>query len=245
MNANYEKNQLVRKYSKPFIFSLIIFIVLITSTIGTLQPWRKISHVDVSSMELSQQKIEKYAQISVGTPYWKILGQTAFLSNKILKADDKIDSVTIKHQGNTVLINVIEKVTSGYVNKNNKWYVMDRNANLKAINFPKGDAPVYSGFKTNQSLQIVAKQFSSQELTLRQNVSQIIFSPTKDNASRIVAVMNDGNTIYASIDTFGKKVSYYPGIAAQMPNKGIVDLQFGAYSYAYGADKPDKSNLKK
>jgi cell division protein FtsQ len=28
---------------------------------------------------------------------------------------------------------------------------------------------------------------------------------------------------------------YYPGIAAQMQTKGIIDLQYGAYSYGYGS----------
>lgn len=53
--------------------------------------------------------------------------------------------------------------------------------------------------------------------------------------------MNDGNTVYATMDTFGSKINYYPGIAAQMPTKGVVDLQYGAYSYAYGTTQTNKT----
>ena len=91
----------------------------------------------------------------------------------------------------------------------------------------------------------MATQFVTLELTLRQNISQITFSPVKDNAKRLVIVMDDGNTVYATQDTFGKKISFYPGIAAQMPDKGIVDLQFGAYSYKYGTNAQKDDNKKK
>ncbi len=47
--------------------------------------------------------------------------------------------------------------------------------------------------------------------------------------------MTDGNTVLATLKTFGKKMIYYPGIAAQMQTKGIIDLQYGAYSYGYGS----------
>ena len=47
--------------------------------------------------------------------------------------------------------------------------------------------------------------------------------------------MRDGNTVYGDLNTIGDKMGYYPAIAASMKNKGIIDLQVGAYSYDYGS----------
>ena len=103
---------------------------------------------------------------------------------------------------------------------------------------------MYDNFKTNTPVKKLAKEYVLLELTLRQNISQIIFSPNKDNANRLIIIMNDGNTVYATLNTFGEKINYYPGIAAQMPAKGIVDLQFGAYSYAYGTSQTNTTHKK-
>ena len=46
--------------------------------------------------------------------------------------------------------------------------------------------------------------------------------------------MNDGNEVYAVLNTFAKKMKYYPEISASMKKRGIVDLQVGAYSYPRG-----------
>lgn len=116
---------------------------------------------------------------------------------------------------------------------------MDRNGRQRQVAAPKGDAPIYAGFKSQSELQQVVQGFVGLELTLRQNISQITLSPNKDNAHRLVIIMDDGNTVYATSKTFGQKISYYPGIAAQMPEKGIVDLQFGAYSHAYGTPQDE------
>ena len=195
--------------------SLVIFAILIIGTLAIIRPWQSIKQVTVNAMELPDKKVQTYAQVMV------------------------------KQQGTHVTIKVIEKVTAGYIQKKGQWYLIDRNGHLTTIGQPKGDAPIYAGFRTQTALQEVATQFVTLELTLRQNISQITFSPVKDNAKRLVIVMDDGNTVYATQDTFGKKISFYPGIAAQMPDKGIVDLQFGAYSYKYGTNAQKDDNKKK
>ncbi|MCK8605345.1 cell division protein FtsQ/DivIB [Leuconostoc citreum] len=225
--------------------SLVIFAILIIGTLAIIRPWQSIKQVTVNAMELPDKKVQTYAQVMVGTPYWQVAGQTQFIAERLVKSSDKIDSAQVKQQGTHVTIKVVEKVTAGYVQKKGQWYLIDRNGHLTTIGQPKGDAPIYAGFRTQTALQEVATQFVTLELTLRQNISQITFSPVKDNAKRLVIVMDDGNTVYATQDTFGKKISIYPGIAAQMPDKGIVDLQFGAYSYKYGTNAQKDDNKKK
>ncbi|GMA67925.1 hypothetical protein GCM10025884_15520 [Leuconostoc gelidum subsp. gelidum] len=171
-----------------------------------LQPWRTIKTVSINTMMIPTDKIATYANINQQTPYWRIGGQTKFIAQHIVKQDDQIDSAQVTLQGSNVNINIVEKVTAGYIEQGNNWYIINREGMFKKVQTPEGNAPVYANFKTNKDVKKLAKAFVSLELTLRQNISQIIFSPNKDNANRLIIIMNDGNTVYATLDTFGKKL---------------------------------------
>lgn len=220
---------------RQFWLNLGIFVLIIIGFITMLQPWRVVRSVTVHSATIPASAITTDANIKVGTPLWRVTGQTDFIMQRILEQNTAVDAAKIVVNGQQVTIDVIEKVTAGYVQQKGHWWLLDRNGHMRQVTAPKGDAPVLTGFKSQAEMKQVAQAFVGLELTLRQNISQITFSPNKDNAHRLVIIMDDGNTVYATSQTFGKKISYYPGIAAQMPEKGIVDLQFGAYSHAYGA----------
>ena len=239
-------NKKILKKKRPLQLwiSLATFGVFIIGILLLLQPWRTIKTININTMMMPTDKIEKYANIKQQTPYWRIVGQTKFIAQHIVKQDDQIDSAQVILQGSQVNIDIVEKVTAGYIEQKKGWYVINREGQLDKVQNPEGNAPVYSGFKSNQDVKQLAKEFVALELTLRQNISQIIYSPNKDNANRLIVIMNDGNTVYATLDTFGRKINYYPGIAAQMPVKGIIDLQFGAYSYVYGTSRTNTTNKK-
>lgn len=238
-------NQILKiKWPLQLWISLAVFVTIAVGTLLLLQPWQTIKTVTVQSTSIPSEKIERYAGIYPNTPSWKVTGQTQFIAQKIVKHDDKIDTAKVTQEGSHVTIDIAEKVTAGYIQKSKQWYVINRNGIQKKIEIPEGNAPVYTGFNNPADVKTVVSEFVKLELTLRQNISQINFSPNKDNANRLLIIMNDGNTVYATIGTFGKKISYYPGIAAQMPSKGVVDLQFGAYSYAYGTAQANGTKKK-
>lgn len=238
-------NQKSKKHPLKLWISLAAFIVFIIIILLFLQPWRKINEVQVNTLQLSEQQVKKYANVEKHTPYWRVAGQTAFIAHHIVQQDKRIDAATVTLHNDQVIIDVVEKIKAGYVQKKGQWFVINRQGKLNKVGKPNGDAPTYSGFKSEKDIQIVGQQFVVLELTLRQNISQIIFSPNKDNHKRLEVVMNDGNMVYATLDTFGKKISFYPGIVAQMPKKGVIDLQFGAYSYAYGSQNNTSTSKSK
>lgn len=231
--------RLKKTIPRQFWLNLVIFVLIIISLIVYLQPWRVVQTVTVQSATIPAATIETAANVKKNTPLWRVVGQTNFIVQRLLQKKPAIDAAQVTVKGQQVTIKVIEKVTAGYVYQNGHWVVMDRNGRQRQVAAPKGDAPIYAGFKSQSELQQVVQGFVGLELTLRQNISQITLSPNKDNAHRLVIIMDDGNTVYATSKTFGQKISYYPGIAAQMPEKGIVDLQFGAYSHAYGTPQDE------
>jgi len=83
------------------------------------------------------------------------LGQTNFIVQRILQKNPAVDAAQVTVNGQHVTIKVIEKVTAGYVYQNGQWLVMDRNGRQQKVAAPKGDAPVYAGFKSQSELQQV------------------------------------------------------------------------------------------
>lgn len=224
---------ITRKRPLQLWLSLAVFAVLIGGLILILQPWRTIKNVSVASTVVSKEQIKKYVNVSQKTPYWRIVGQQTFIENRLQSQSDKVDSVKVTLKDDDVLFTVVERINAGFVQQNGQWYAINQQGNRHQISQPDGDAPVYSGFKSDAVLSKTAVIFSNLEAALRQNISQIIFSPTTENPKRLKIIMADGNTVLATTTTFGQKIVYYPGIAAQMKAKGVVDLQFGAFSYNY------------
>lgn len=227
------KHIITRKRPLQLWLSLAVFAVLIVGLILILQPWRTIKNVSVASTVVSKEQIKKYVNVSQKTPYWRLVGQQTFIENRLQSQSDKVDSVKVTLKDDDVLFTVVERINAGFVQQKGQWYAINQQGNRHQISQPDGDAPVYSGFKSDAVLSKTAVIFSNLEAALRQNISQIIFSPTKENPKRLKIIMADGNTVLATTTTFGQKIVYYPGIAAQMKAKGVVDLQFGAFSYNY------------
>ena len=94
----------------------------------------------------------------------------------------------------------------------------------------------YQGFSKNRpALKKTAIQIGKVKPVVRNGISTIAYRPTKVSPRRLIIYMRDGNTVYADYDTVGKKLPYYPAIAATMKKAGVVDLQVGAFSYSYGS----------
>ena len=75
--------------------------------------------------------------------------------------------------------------------------------------------------------------YASLPSNVKTNVSEFYNAPTKLNPYRIKIDMNDGNKVIADMRTVKSKLKYYPGMAAQMKKKGVIDLEIGAYSYPF------------
>ena len=82
-------------------------------------------------------------------------------------------------------------------------------------------------------MQQTARQIGSLPSAIRDGISEVTFAPTTSDAKRLRIYMNDGNEILVRSDNLNQKMRYYPSIASKMKENGVVDLQYGAFSYSY------------
>ncbi|CAK1231959.1 Cell division septal protein FtsQ (FtsQ) [Fructobacillus cardui] len=211
----------------------LAFLASIAVILMIWQPWVKITTVNVDAGNIPTEVIEKEVGIKPGDYRYQVFFQETFLERKLKKSNNKISQVKISLTKSTVSIEAGEKINAGFLKKGDQWYQLDSAGNQSKISQVDGQEPVYSGFSSVIRIKKVARAVSSLDKTIRQDIGEIKFAPDTNNSDKLVLSMNDGNTVYASQNTLADKMRYYAGIVAQMSSTGVVDLQYGSYSYPY------------
>ncbi|MCO0832211.1 cell division protein FtsQ/DivIB [Fructobacillus sp. W13] len=212
----------------------LAFFAVLALLLFIWQPWGKIQHINVDSGNIPTETIEEQMGIKTGSYRYQAFLQGRFLANRVKHQNGKVSRVSTQLSGDTLTVTVAEKINAGFIREKDRWYQLDSNGNRQPVNEPDGRGPVYSGFKSRNQVQKVAKAISSLDQMIRQDIGEVKFAPDENNDEKIILVMNDGNTVYASQKTMANKMKYYAGIAQAMDKPGVVDLQIGSYSYAYG-----------
>lgn len=202
-----------------------------------ISPLSKIKQIQVvGNNELSAGQVEKATQIHPGRYIWGVYADRNALSQSAHKNNPQVKSIRVRVTGpQAVKITVQENPVVGLVEIKQRDYDVLANGQLQVAKSDKSKI-TYQGFGKNRTvLRKTAVQIGKVKPVIRNGISAIAYRPTKISPRRLVIYMRDGNTVYADYKTVGKKLAYYPGIAATMKDPGVVDLQVGAYSYSYGS----------
>lgn len=234
----------VVKQTKSAWLMIGIVSIFIAFFYWTISPASMIQKINVAgNTSLSKQEVIRATGIKVNRSIFGILMHENQISRYALKQNNQIKDVTIKVANpRTVDINVKEATRVGYILRDNKYYlILDGGQILpESLTVANLGLPIYEGFKHNFNFKNVLAKFATLDAPIRGAVSEIKYSPTKDDNQRIILYMNDGNQVNAKITTFADKMAYYPSIAAQMNQPGIVNLEVGAFSLSYAQIKQNE-----
>ncbi|MBF7128627.1 cell division protein FtsQ/DivIB [Pediococcus pentosaceus] len=157
--------------------------------------------------------------------------------NNLLKKNTDIKDATVSISwSGKVKIKVKENAVMGYVIRNKTYYTVKQDGSVvrKSVSQPSSDYPIFRNFQENSTLKKFLKEYAQMPNSVQNDVAEVDFSPTKNVKDRLHFFMNDGNQVYAIMSTFAKKMKYYPEISASMKERGMVDLQVGAFSRPSG-----------
>ena len=156
---------------------------------------------------------------------------------KIQTRNAQIKSVKIVLTGmRSVDIRVKEYDVIGLINVGNQPKLLLSNGKVRPVTGHLEQFIAYDGFKNHYGiLKLTAKEVGRLKPAIRNGISEVTYSPTTLDMQRLKLVMNDGNTVFVRADTLAEKMSYYPSIVANTNGKGIINLEFGAYSYGYSS----------
>ncbi|MDT7014776.1 cell division protein FtsQ/DivIB [Levilactobacillus namurensis] len=228
------RHQRNRQLARRLTALLSGFMVVILVMVYLVSPLSHVSSVRVTGRQaLSTRQVTTAVQIQRGDSIFNVLGHQRRLARQALKRNNRLKRVKISfQQPNRVRVRVVEYVTAGYVMRQGRYYEVLENGIVshQSDAQPESGTPVYGSFKSTKTLHRVILQYAQLPAAIKRNISEIHDAPTKADPDRIHLFMNDGNEVYARIDTFATKMAYYPSIASKMKQKGVVNLEVGAYS---------------
>nr|WP_234982471.1 FtsQ-type POTRA domain-containing protein [Limosilactobacillus caccae] len=216
---------------------VLLFTVILLLMLYIISPWSKIDQLTVTgNNDLTVKQVEKETKIYPGRFIWGVYLERQKITREAKLNNPQIKDLQITLEGPQAMkIVVKENALLGTAVLNNDTYAVLANGHLQRSRVATNGTAYkrFDGHKT--ALEKTASQIGKLKPAVRNGISSVNYQPTKEYPDRLIIYMRDGNTVYADINTVGDKMAYYPGIAASMKEKGVIDLQVGAYSYRYGS----------
>ncbi|KRN88959.1 cell division protein FtsQ/DivIB [Ligilactobacillus ceti] len=236
-----------KRLRRKTVSLLVVFTIITISSLIFILPSTRLTAVRVKNCDYQTRKLVIKAS---NLTYYESLIGVHFRNNKIeqtIQNDvNSVKSAKINYSGNHITIDIKEHPVVGYAEHNKKFYKIMTTGKLAnyALDNVNSHYPIfYNFYKKPQKLRMMVKEYQKLSPGLQQAISEVHYEPSKIDHEKIKLYMNDGNEVIAKISTFASKMKYYPKIISEMKQKGIVDLQVGAYSYPY--PKKDEKEPKK
>lgn len=216
-----------------------LFIILIIG-IYMISPLSKLSSVKViGNDELTSKEVQTATNVRPGRYIWWMLRHQKATLQQAQKRNPQIKDLRIKLTGpRSVQVRIKEYPVIGIINHDGRQQLLLSNGKYRPVTGQIDNFLHYANFDNNYThLKIAAREVGTLPKYIRNSISEVSYSPTKINPDRLKLIMNDGNTVLVRADTLGDKMKYYPSIVSKMKGNGVIDLQYGAYSYNYGNRK--------
>lgn len=216
---------------------VILFSLILLFMIYIISPLSKINTLHVTgNHDLTKEQVEKNTNIYPERFIWGVYLTRHQLIKQAVRKNPQIKSLRIEVTGpQSLRISVKENALLGTAVMNNDTYAVLADGQLQRTK-TADNGIAYKRFDGHKkALAATAAQLGKLKPAIRNGISSVSYQPTKEYPDRVIIYMRDGNTVYGDLNTIGDKMGYYPAIAASMKNKGIIDLQVGAYSYDYGS----------
>lgn len=220
------------------LLSIILpFGLVLLFALYIVSPLSEVKTVDVrGNDELSDAEVMAATGVRPGRYMYGLIDQQQKVAKHAEAVNHQIASVKIRLVGwRKLRVTITENKILGLVTIKDQQRYLLTNGSWAPVSGKVPNDVTYENFGGHVSeLQETARQLGKLPESIRESISAVKYSPTKINPQRIKLYMNDGNTVLVKRSSLAEKMNYYPSIASQMGDNGVVDLQVGAYSYSYG-----------
>lgn len=225
-----------QKANQSLILYLSIFFLLMVGVLYFQSSFSHVGKIEVKGNRYVEENIIiSLSQLTTDTNYWKVNKKN--IGNNI-KEHLEIASVEVDKQfPNKIVIAVKEYQRLAYLLDRGTYYpVLENGKVLRHLKIQSvADAPLLINWEYGPELQEMAAQLKLLPESVLNRISEIYYTPTKENHFQILLYMNDGNEVIASVKNFAKKIKAYPTIIEQLDPtvKGTLHLEVGSYFEVY------------
>ncbi|MCU9612195.1 cell division protein FtsQ/DivIB [Caldibacillus lycopersici] len=226
-----------KKANRRLAIILLLFFLLIISLIYFQSPLSKVGKIVITGNQvLMEEQVIHSSGITNNTVIFNIHKDA--IKEKLLTLPEVSDVEVKLTFPNHVQIHLKEYKPIAYLFDDNKFSLLLENGKVVATNrtIPSNQInPILKNFKDKDLIELAAKQLSKLPGDVKHAISEIIYSPKKTDQYSIVAFMNDGFEVHATLRTFAEKMQYYPSLVKQIDpdKKGIIDLEVGLFFKSY------------
>ncbi|WP_284140898.1 MULTISPECIES: cell division protein FtsQ/DivIB [unclassified Virgibacillus] len=233
-----------KKANRRLVFYLSIFFFLLSIIVYLQSPLSEIKNITIQGNALlTDQEVMEKSGLLKHMNIWTINKEEA--KTQLLK-DPIVEKVEISRQLPwTVDIRIVEQDRVGYIKKENKVYAVLGNGTIlkdEVLNGMRGDAPMLLDFDNKKLLDRMTDELSQLPKSILDIISEVYWTPSKENSNKITLYMNDGYIVSGTIRNFADRMQVYPSIVSQLDpkEKGIIHIGVGAYFESF--NKKDKLN---
>ncbi|WP_077300389.1 cell division protein FtsQ/DivIB [Virgibacillus pantothenticus] len=234
-----------KKANRRLLFYLSIFFILISIVVYLQSPLSYIRTIQVAGNSfLNDDEVVKQADLVKNENIWTI--DTEVTESK-LKDSPIIASAKVSRKLPwTVSITIDEYELVGYKQQETTYYpVLGNGTTLQSMgkNTYNGDAPLIKGFNKEAYLHRMTNELEKLPETIRKLISEVHWTPEKENNDKIMLYMNDGFVVDARIPNFAESMDIYPSIVSQLDeeSEGIIHIGVGAYFESFKEGKKASS----
>ncbi len=162
--------------------------------------------------------------------------QRAKALKKMKEKNPQIKTANLKIENiNQFSIKVVNYKTIAYEQEGDVYHPILENAVILKTTVAKKEDNflIFKNFKSDKSFKNLIAAIRNLDKDITDNITNVMATPSKSNSHLITLNMKDGNQVIASTVDFKSKIIYYPKVAAQMSEKGIIDMEAGIFSYPF------------
>ncbi|WP_265455376.1 cell division protein FtsQ/DivIB [Enterococcus sp. HY326] len=244
-NLKEQTNKVLRR---RIIILLLVFGIPLIILSYLVSPFSKLQNLTVSgNSEVSSDTIIASSNFSIGTNIFEEFFSREQLTAAVETDNPRIKSINVTLTGPTSLnIGVSEYQEAAVLLQDGVYYPILENGVV--LTDTATDAiegfPVLQDFSDQTIITETISGYQDIATDVQALIQVIQYTPSSDNPRLLTLTMTDGNQVLVPYTTFASQMQYYPQVASQMTENGVIDMEVGIFSYPYGTDQSTTSSTE-
>ncbi|MDR0922659.1 MAG: FtsQ-type POTRA domain-containing protein [Lactobacillales bacterium] len=230
--------------------SVIVGVFLAGTAVAVYQvsPLSKLESVEISGNGVvNANQVLQVSKLQEGQPIWKQYYKRSVYEKNVVAQIPRVKTADIKLSGiNTFQLKLTEFKVVAYEFEGGKYHPILENGfplTDEEVAKPADGSLILEQFASNEKLiSELIKQYDELDNNLRSLILNVKLTPSNSNPDLLTIAMKDKNEVKISIEDISTKMKYYPQVASQMEENGVVDMEVAIYSYPYS--KVEEENDK-
>lgn len=241
-NIKKERNQ--RLYRRlTLIVSVLLIAVLIS--LYFVSPLSKLGSINVvGNSNIDSEILIKQSGLEKGKGLWEQLWDRGVYEKKIQRGLPRVRKASISLSGiNSFKIKINEYKVVALESEGEEYHPILENGKIlnETLHVAESGKPIFENFQDESLIKELMISYADLSTEIKHGISEIKYAPSVTNKELVSLYMNDGNRVLVNIPQLSEKMAYYPQVAKQMDEAGIIDMEVGIFSYPYGNESTAES----